>query len=332
MRGRLALMVLGMVLAGCVPGVPGGHVRFANVAGVYYSATPDVKVEGALVEDSAELLARAVAQLTATKGLDFVLISGDLLACADALSLDRAKAVLDELPVPYYVVLGGHDGPDPGAPGPSRGLSRSNVIWAFQGHGFDGPEGYWRREVKPGLVVVGLDTGGAGCGAGHVDARQLDWLRRTLEADRDKAVLVVAHHGLVVLHPLDEGSVWRDLLVDNRDAVREILAQHPNVLAVITGHHHFGDGRASGPTVYLASPSVSVWPLAYHLVDVSAKEVEAVWIPLDSGDLARKAQERLLGSDMYRGVFPPGEDGDTACVRLFGGGKMVVVPLPAIRP
>ena len=327
-RGRLFILLVGVLLAGCVPTWAGGHVRFAVLAGVYYSPSPDVAVEGALVEDAPALLSRAVAQLADTQGLDFVLVAGDLLARADALALDRAKAALDELPVPYYVVLGDHDGPDDAG----RGLSRSSLIWALQGHGFDGPQGYWCREVKPGLVVIGLDTGGAGRMAGHVDARQLDWLERTLQTHRDQAVLVLAHHGLMALHPLDEGSAWRDLLVDNRDAVREVLARHPNVLVVVTGHHHFADGRASGPTVYLAAPSVSVWPLAYQLVDASAKEVEAVWVPLDSGALARKAQERLLGSEMYRGVFPAGEDGETGCVRLFGGGKMVVVPLPAIRP
>jgi len=67
-------------------------------------------------------------------------------------------------------------------------------------------------------------------------------------------------------------------------------------------------------------------------VNLTKTEAEAVWVPLDQGDLARRAQERLLASAKYRGVFPPGEDGDTACVRLFGGGKMAVVPLPAIRP
>jgi len=36
--------------------------------------------------------------------------------------------------------------------------------------------------------------------------------------------------------------------------------------------------------------------------------------------------------DASAGVFPPGEDGDTACVRLFGGKKMDVFRLPAIRP
>ena len=331
----LVILVLG-VAAGCAPSVPGGRVKFANLAGIYYSASPatagkpGVEVEAALVEESETLLRRAVAQLNAEKNLDFVVLTGDLLARADAASLDRAKAILADLAVPYYLVLGDHDGPAGAAD--AGALSRTSVLWAFQGHGFDGPEGYWCREVLPGLVLVGLDTAAGGRGKGHVDARQLEWLDRTLAEHKSKAVLVAAHHGLMALHPLDEGSAWRDLLVDNGEAVRQVLARHANVLAVLTGHHQFADGRVSGRIVYLAAPSVSVWPLAYHLVNLTKTETEAVWVPLDQGDLALRAQERLLVSEMYRGVFPPGEDGDTACVRLFGGGKMTVVPLPAIRP
>jgi 3',5'-cyclic AMP phosphodiesterase CpdA len=326
---RLVILAAG-VAAGCAPSMPGGRVKFANLAGIYYSALPEAKAEAALVEEAETLLKRAVAQLNAEKDLGFVVLTGDLLAQADALSLDRAKAILDELAVPYYVVLGDHDGPAPSAD--PAALSRTSIIWAFQGHGFDGPEGYWSREIIPGLVLVGLDTAAGGRGGGHVDARQLDWLDRTLAEYKDKAVLVAAHHGLLPIHPLDEGSAWRDLLVDNAEAVRQVLAKHANVLAVLTGHHQLADGRVSGRIVYLAAPSVSVWPLAYHLLNLTKTEAEAVWVPLDQGDLARRAQERLLASAMYRGVFPPGEDGDTACVRLFGGNKMAVVPLPAIRP
>jgi hypothetical protein len=67
-------------------------------------------------------------------------------------------------------------------------------------------------------------------------------------------------------------------------------------------------------------------------VRLSPKEAEAVWVPLAGDDLTRRAQNRLLRSTEYRGVFPAGEDGDTACVRLFGGKKMEVYTLPAIRP
>lgn len=147
-----------------------------------------------------------------------------------------------------------------------------------------------------------------------------------------KVVVVVGHHGLVPLHPLDEGTAWRHLMVDNASEVREVLERHPNVLMALAGSHHLAGGRVGGRVVYLASPSVSVWPMAYHLVRMTRNEAEVVWIPLAGADLVRRGQERLLGSGEYRGVFPAGEDGDTACVRLFGGNKMRVYPLPAIRP
>ncbi len=346
MRHALLGVLIALALAaGCTPSVPRERVTFAVLAGVYYSAAPGAAVEAAMVEDAEPLLKKAVADLNATKGLDFVVVAGDLLARADPLSLDRAKALLSELRVPYAVVLGEHDGPglveqppgpNPGAPDaappPAGGESRSTVIWAFQGRGLSGSEGYWSQEILPGLVLVGLDTVQPGRRGGHVDPQQLAWLDRTLGSRADKVVIVVGHHGLVPLHPLDEGTGWRHMMVDNADAVREVVERHANVLMVLSGHHHLAAGRVGGRMVYLASPSVSVWPLAYHLVRVTPKEAEAVWVPLASDDLSRRAQERLLGSAAYRGVFPPGEDGDTACLRLFGGSKMEVYPLRAIRP
>ena len=346
MRHALLGATLALAMAaGCTPSLPRERVTFAVLAGVYYSATPGAAVEAAMVEDAEALLKKAVADLNATKGLDFVVVAGDLLARADPLSLDRAKALLSELRVPYAVVLGEYDGPgliekppapDPAAPGAAPpqagGESRSTVIWAFQGRGLSGSEGYWSQEILPGLVLVGLDTVQPGRPGGHVDPQQLAWLDRTLGSRADKMVIVAGHHGLVPLHPLDEGALWRHMMVDNADAVREVLDRHPNVLMVLSGHHHLAAGRVGGRIVYLASPSVSVWPLAYHLVCVTPKEAEAVWVPLAGDDVSRRAQERLLGSAAYRGVFPAGEDGDTTCVRLFGGSKMEVYPLRAIRP
>jgi len=351
---RSALWIgLGVLLAaGCTPTLQRERTTFAVLAGTYYSAVPGVKVEAAMVEEAEMLLGRVVADLNARKDLDFVVVAGDLLARSDPLSLDRAKAALAELHAPYYVVLGDYDGPgspvksaelsapkaEAATPTPptgrmaAEGGSRGTVIWAFQGHGFSGSEGYWVRAIPPDLVLVGLDTVRPGRRGGHVDARQLAWLDRTLTRYADKVVVVVAHHGLIAMHPLDEGTAWRHLMVDNAAAVRDLLGRHPNVLMVVTGHHHFAGGQVAGPIVYLASPSAGVWPLAYHLVRLTPKQVEAVWVPLTSGDLARRALEKLLASREYRGVFPKGEDGETACVRLFGGNKMKVYPLPAIRP
>ncbi|MBE3070423.1 MAG: hypothetical protein IMZ66_09340 [Planctomycetes bacterium] len=349
MRSVALWLTLALVAAaGCTPSVPRERLTLAVLAGVYFSAVPGVGVDAAMVEEAEPLLKKAIADLNATKDLGFVVVAGDLLARADPLSLDRAKALLNELRVPYYVVLGEHDGPGlagesarpgaaPEAPAPAGdpgtgGGSRSTVVWAFQGHGLSGADAYWSREVLPGLILVGLDTVQPGARGGHVDAQQLAWLDRTLTSCGDKTVIVVSHHGLVPLHPLDEGAAWRHIMVDNADAVRGVLDRHPNVLMALSGQHHLAAGRIAGRIVYLASPSVSVWPLAYQLVRVTPKEAEAVWVPVAGDDVSRRGLERLLGSVAYRGVFPSGEDGDTACVRLFGGSKMEVYPLPAIRP
>jgi len=343
-----ALVLVAALSAGCTPAVPRPPVTFAVLAGAYYSARGDAAVEGAVVEDSERLLRRAVADVNARENVDFVLVAGDLLARAEPLSLDRARAMLDDLQVPYFVVLGEHDGPAPpgeddagekaarpeGPAGPRRppAVSRSTVLWTFQDRGIDGPRGYWARKVEPGIVVVGLDTVDPGRRAGHVDARQLAWLEETLSRHPGRMVVVVAHHGLMPLHPLDEGKAWSPLLVDNAEEVRQVLERHPNVVMAVTGHHHFADGRIAGRIVYLASPSISVWPMAYHLVRIDREEAEAVWVSVAGPALARRGQERLLESRRYRGVFPKGEDGDTACVRLFGGNKMKTYRLPAIRP
>jgi 3',5'-cyclic AMP phosphodiesterase CpdA len=335
-RALVWTLAAGLLAAGCgMPTVPRDRVTFAILGGAYYSAAAGPQVDGALVEESGALLAKAVADLNAAKDLDFVIITGDLLAQADGLSLDRAKAILSELRAPYYVVLGSHDGPAqaggaaPAAPG---GMSRDMVVWALQGHGFAGPERYWRREVLPGLIVVGLDTVQPGRAAGHVSAAQLAWLDQTLASQPGKAAIVVAYHELVPMHPLDEGAAWRHKMVDNAAQVRQVLERHTNVLAVLAGNSHFAEGRVAGRIMYLSSPSLGIWPLAYHLVRLTPKEAEVVWVPVATDGVARRAQDRLLRSVEYRGVFPPGEDGDTACVRLFGGKKMETYSLPAIRP
>jgi 3',5'-cyclic AMP phosphodiesterase CpdA len=340
MRAALSwLVILAPLAAGCGnPSVPRERLTLAVLAGVYYSASPGAQVEAAMVENSEALLKKTIADLGAMKDLDFAIVGGDLLARADPLSLDRAKALLAELKVPYYVILGEHDGPAPlsqGAAGDSGlavGVSRGSIIWAFQGRGFSTAEGYWAHEVLPGLVVVGLDTVMPGGRGGHVSAQQLAWLDQTLKTYASKSVIVAGHHSLVPLHPLDEGAAWAHMVVDNGAAVREVIERHRNVMMVLSAHHHFAEGRVSGRSLYLAAPSVSVWPLAFQLIRLTPKEAGPMWVPLGDDDLARRAQERLLASKEYRGVFPAGEDGDTACVRLFGVKKTEVYPLPAIRP
>ena len=186
--------------------------------------------------------------------------------------------------------------------------------------------------MGPGLVLVALDTVQPGRPGGHVDARQLEWLDRTLAEAAGKSVIVAAYHQLQSMSPLDESDAWLYKTVDNAADVRAVLEKHSNVVAVLAGDAHFASSRAAGRILYLSSPSLGIWPLAYHLLQLRPREIEAAWVPAAPDALVHRAQNRLLESPLYRGVFPVGEDGDTACIRLFGGKKMEVIPLPTAAP
>ena len=58
---------------------------------------------------AAEDLQRAVDQVNATSGIDFVLVSGDITEEGDLASLQKAKSLLDKLKVPYYITSGNHE-------------------------------------------------------------------------------------------------------------------------------------------------------------------------------------------------------------------------------
>jgi hypothetical protein len=337
----LGLLLAGVLAAGCTgAAAPREKITFAVLSGAYIDGATGATVEGAVVEDSESLLRKAVADFNARKELEFVVVVGDLLARPGGAGIDRAKAILDDLKAPYYVVLGSGEvtgaavPPKPGAKTtPDTGATGTGAVtWAFQGKGFSGPEGYWSREVSPGLVLVALDTVQPGRPWGHVNDKQLEWLDRTLSEAKGKSVIVAAYHQLQAMHPLDESDAWHYKLVDNAPQVRTILEKNGNVVAVVAGDAHYAAFRSTGRILYMTSPSLSVWPLAYHLVLLGPKEIEATWVPAAPEALVHKAQNRLLETPLYRGVFPAGEDGDTACIRLFGGRKLETMKLPSAAP
>ncbi|MDP6381122.1 MAG: hypothetical protein QF662_07230, partial [Phycisphaerae bacterium] len=137
-----ALLALLAAVVGCTPR-PKGTLTIANLAGVHFARAAEG--DGAvLAEDAEKLLTDAVAEFNATKELDFVVLSGNLLQAPRPANLDRMKEILDGLRVPYFIVLGNTDmASGPADAEAQAAVSRSTILWTFQGHGVSGPEGYW---------------------------------------------------------------------------------------------------------------------------------------------------------------------------------------------
>ena len=173
---------------------------------------------------------------------DAVIVTGDIANTPTDAEYERARTLLDELAAPLYVLPGNHDD--------REGLRRH----------FDLPAtalDHLSYVTQLGPVrLVALDTIRPGESGGQLDPPRLAWLEEALAADRATPTLLAMHHP-----PLDIGQSGMDAIgipETERHALGAIIAGHPQVHRIISGHiHHAVIGDLDGTPV-LAVPSTDV--------------------------------------------------------------------------
>jgi Icc protein len=152
---------------------------------------------------------------------DAVLITGDLTDCGLASEYQLLADMLKRhLPMPVHMIPGNHD-------------RRSEM----QAHlpGVPMTDGFFQYTTEIGPVrVVMLDTVVPGHGHGSVDGGRLEWLDRTLAEHPAQPTLVAMHHP-----PFICGIAHMDRIkLKESEAFAGIIAKHPQVTRIISGHHH----------------------------------------------------------------------------------------------
>ena len=159
-------------------------------------------------------LQRCIAQINATDSIDFVLVTGDLTEQGERATMEKEKACLSQLKMPYYVCLGNHE-----------------TTWSASGctafSDIFGPETF--KFEHNGVVFLGFNSGPLlRMAYGHVSPADIAWLRKELaqvEKEGKKAILVTHY-------PMTDGDV--DNWYDVTDAVRP----YGCVRLFIGGHYH----------------------------------------------------------------------------------------------
>ena len=108
---------------------------------------------------------------------------------------------------------------------------------------------------------------------------QMQWLRRTLEAHRDKPHphrMVFLHHPLC-LHAVDEKSAYFNLPLELRKELMELFTRH-GVRAVFSGHYHRNAYVKAGDIELITSASTGKAlgkdPLGFRIVKVYPDRIE----------------------------------------------------------
>ena len=197
------IAVLVFVLAGlrCVNAQSRPHFRFALVSDTHIGSPT-------AVED----LERTVHDLNAQKDVSFVIVSGDVTEMGSNAQLMLAKAILDSLIEPYFVIPGNHD-----RKWSESGCTEFSRLWKSDRFAFE----------YDGYRFIGCSSGpNMRMGDGHIPPEDIRWVDSVLThlGNPHQPIIFVNHYPL-------------DTQLDNWYVILDEL-RHFNIQAVLCGHGH----------------------------------------------------------------------------------------------
>ncbi|MCT9929632.1 metallophosphoesterase [Planotetraspora sp. A-T 1434] len=174
--------------------------------------------------------------------VDAVLVTGDIADHGDPAEYEEAARILDA-PFPVLTCPGNHD---------VRGPYRKALLGEAAS---DGPIN--KVHHIQGTAILMCDSTIPGRDEGLLDGETLGWLAATLgDLGGDVPVLIAFHQPPVVLHhPLPDSS-----RLTQADELAGLLAGHPEVVGVLTGHAHTAAASSFAGRPLLVAPGV-VWTL-----------------------------------------------------------------------
>ncbi len=256
-------------------------------------------------EKSVPLFISALRQLIRLPKLNFVVFGGDQIHYGprDKESL----AVFQEwttqhLSMPYYILLGNTE------VSPVTGVSklgREDYLKAWSGNGLKPGHSSWAFDPVRGVRVIGFDVTMDGKPHGDVSADGLKWLESELVSNKDKKLVIVFTHQLLMpTSPKDTGPEWSVWMVKNAEKVRSLLEQYPNVRLVVSGHHHVAKVTPVGTITYVSDPAIVTYPCAFRYFAVTRNGIHLKNVTVEDKSIVNRARE-LLVSDPYAKIYDP---------------------------
>lgn len=135
---------------------------------------------------------------------------------------------------------------------------------------------YYTFPIADGVLGISLDTvNHGGYAEGSIGEAQLQWLEAQLQAASEQLVVLFSHHNLYTLeNPFPDPFAPADPRL-GFEALRALLAAHPNVIAWVNGHSHVNRitpvpdaGGTSGGFWEISTAAHVDWPEQARLVEV----------------------------------------------------------------
>ena len=254
--------------------------------------------------------------------LDFVLLNGDMIHQGTLESnrgaFDYLKTLLPELPVPFYPVVGNHE----------VSQHEGDPLWEAPYVETYGEGKQFYAFEHRGIAFVVFNNAGTGEGwAGEIYRFRVERLTDLLEEHGGTPTIVVCH---IPVYPIRQEEIlaqsfgfhsWRTV----EPEIGEVLANHPSVVAIVSGHLHLtGMARHHGMAQIVFAGTAS-YPHDVGLFTVSRSTitVEAIRLPSDL-----LVPETNIHGAKRHGVDYVDEDHPTYTQYLMGNSQERLFALP----
>jgi len=170
---------------------------------------------------------------------DQVVLTGDLADHGQPAEYEALRVILDAVPLPVLLATGNHD-------------DRAALLAVFAGtdHLAGTDTTHYVVESAESTLAV-LDSLVPGEPGGRLGPGQLSWLDGALDRRPGVPAFVVVHHP-----PVDLGMPFLDSIrLADGDALAAVVAAHPNVVRVLSGHVHRQVTTAFAGTVLTTASS-----------------------------------------------------------------------------
>lgn len=239
------------------------ELKFAQLSDVHTSDSEDTTYK--VLSHSKELLGSAIKELNNTKGLDFVVFTGDMVNVADKKSYKDFFTILTELNYPVLLVLGNHDTSNAN---PNEFFNKASLMQLikrcnpYQQH--DTPYFAYSPTSEYRVIVLDTTITDGKTSNGELPEEQMLFLDKELEANQDKVVLIFQHHPVIEPFKSDDHK-----LINSEQYLQLLKKYEKTPIAVFAGHYHSARIERKGNVIFVASPSLVTYPNAYRTVNIT---------------------------------------------------------------
>ena len=232
---------------------------FVHISDTHISTT-DKDISYKALGSSIELLNDAIKQINKIKGLDFVMFTGDMVDTAIKENYVEFYKLISKLDYPSLNAFGNHDFN-------YGNLTKNEALEIVKKYNpnytFD--DTYYAFTPKTDYRIIVLDgvMENTKTANGKIPDEQLSFLDNELSQNQDKIAVIFLHF------PPIEPFVAVEHQLLNADEMNEILIKYKNPIVVFSGHYHAAKIRKIGNIVYVSTPSLVTYPMAFRHVKIT---------------------------------------------------------------